>query len=278
MSILIILLSTGYSILFTGSRGNLSILLRLYSRTDRRAMKYAVAGLLRQTLSTTPAFQHDAEEIDLWLTALPSTARPPEAHAHDNTPLTNEAEAVILLLDDCFQRCLKTPYRYVEELQALCHPGNGKLEGGDPHVLPSPMLVTVLEQIQAKVNGNLLSPSDTLAAITFVRKLMLQMASKLPSLQPLDAVANRIRSLSLDSQHLGASVHAAIVREQDRLSACRYDLTAVSSPEAKRHNDSIAELMGQFQTKALGMYHSPSMHSCHQINIPLLLVCQTMTY
>lgn len=217
-------------------------------------MKSAVASLLRQTLSTTAAFQHDADEVDLWLTALPSMKRAAGAQAPDNTPLTDEAEAVIALLDDCLQRCIKTPYRYLEELQLLCEANSETRDTQDPSLLPSPMLVVVIEQLQARLNGNLLSPSDTLAVVTFVRKLMLQMASKLPSLDLLDAVANRVNALSFDSGHLGTSVHTAVARECKILAHCRSHLTAISLPRAAGLNSTVEEFLEQLERGSFGAY------------------------
>jgi nucleolar pre-ribosomal-associated protein 1 len=42
----------------------------------------------------------------------------------------------------------------------------------------SPLLMTVLEQVVAKVDGKLMTPSDTLAVFTFLRQLLVRLASK----------------------------------------------------------------------------------------------------
>ncbi|GJE99428.1 ribosome 60S biogenesis N-terminal-domain-containing protein [Phanerochaete sordida] len=224
----------------TGSRGNLSILLRLYIHTSQRPMKSAVANLLRQTLSTTAAFQHDPEEVDLWLRALPRTRRFAGAAAPDGTPLTDEGAAVLALLDDCLQRCIRTPYRYLEELQALCAPTDADAmavdsnvsAAQDPAQLPSPMLVTVLEQVSAKVNGNHVSPSDALAIVSFVRKLATGLASKVADLGVVDAIAKRLDALSLDEAHYGESVRTAVCSECELLKATRKQLTTPAVHEA----------------------------------------------
>jgi nucleolar pre-ribosomal-associated protein 1 len=218
-------------------------------------MKTAVAKLLRQTLSTTSAFQHDPDEVDLWLRSLPTTKRAPDATAPDGTPLTDEGEAVIALLDDCLQRCIKTPYRYLEELQTLCMGINANADMSnsyDPALLPSPMLATVLEQVQAKINGNLLSPSDTLAAVTFVRKLLVSFACKVSSLQVLDGAAQRVRSLTVAPEYYGESVRVGVEREGHILLATLRQLagSAVSEPEQMNHG--VDELITQAREASFG--------------------------
>ncbi|KIJ29710.1 hypothetical protein M422DRAFT_188028, partial [Sphaerobolus stellatus SS14] len=52
-----------------------------------------------------------------------------------------------------------------------------------PKSFPSPLLMTVLEQLKAKMAGQLLTPSDALAIVTFVRKLVLALATKLQDLR-----------------------------------------------------------------------------------------------
>lgn len=199
------------------SRGNLSTLLRLYARNDNTAVRHSVADLLRQTLSTTTAFQHDAGEVLLWLRALPSTKRAEGAKAPDGTPLTDETTAVITFLDDCLQRCIKTPYRYFEELQAwqsraIEDREDDSTSSEEPELSPSPLLTTVLEQFQAKTSGNLLAASDILAIVTFIRKLVRGLAGKLPSLRLLHLVVQQVDPRSWSGRNDDALMEA-VARE-----------------------------------------------------------------
>ena len=242
----------------SGSRGNLATLLRLYIRTSQRAMKTAVAKLLRQTLSNTTVFQHDPDEVDLWLRSLPTERRASHATAPDGTPLTDEGEAVIALLDDCLQRCIKTPYRYLEELQTLCTPPDEMEVDGesskaqDPALLPSPMLVTVLEQVQVKVNGKLLSSSDALAVVTFVRKLLISFITKVPSLKVVDSIAERLGSLQLEREHYGKSITAAVEREQLLLSTSLQKLSGTSDIGQHPSSAVVDEYVAQLQEASYG--------------------------
>lgn len=243
-----------------GSRGNLGILLRLYIRTSQRPMKAAVANLLRQTLSTTAAFQHDPDEVDLWLRALPVTKRFPGATAPDGTPLADEGEAVVALLDDCLQRCIKTPYRYLEELQALCAPQDAMAADGarpqDPALLPSPMLVTVLEQVQAKANGNIFAPSDALAVVSFVRRLALGLASKVAELEIAEAIASRICALILEEEYYGESVCKAVARECRFVAAVRGQLASPTAYEnMDNENEDVKQVLNRLQDLVSGGFH-----------------------
>ena len=224
-----------------GSRGNLLILLRLYTKTSRQAMKSAVTSLLRQTLSTTAAFQHDADEVELWLRSLPTTQRAPGAHTPDGTPLTDEAEAVLTVLDDCLQRCIKTPYRYLEVLQNFCTEEDAR----DPSTMPSPMLVTLLEQLQAKVAGNLLPPSDILAVVMYVRRLVRELAGKLPTLRVVDVVATRVGAMAFNGQYLGENVHRAVMREVLILQNYRQWLTGEVVVEVVGTNAAVTQFLEQ---------------------------------
>ncbi|KAI0333443.1 hypothetical protein GY45DRAFT_306027 [Cubamyces sp. BRFM 1775] len=186
----------------SGSKhSNFYILLKAYVSTPVVAVRTAIVALLRHILSAGVLFQHDADEISLWLESLPLTRRAPDAHAPDGAALTDESDGVIAFLDDCVQRCVKTPYKYVEELQALYASASTEHDrassiGERPEAYPSPLLATVLEQLSAKMKGKLLSPSDALALFAFTRKLLLRIASKSIGLALLSACVEKIAGLA----------------------------------------------------------------------------------
>jgi len=65
--------------------------------------------------------EYDPHESDLWLKALPTMRPLDDEEVTDGGPLRDEAEAVITFLDDCVQRCIKTPYRYLEDVCSLAN-------------------------------------------------------------------------------------------------------------------------------------------------------------
>ncbi|KAI0337320.1 hypothetical protein BDW22DRAFT_1383778 [Trametopsis cervina] len=259
------------------SRGNLSILLTLYIDTDTQAIKSAIATLLKRALSQTLAFQHDPHELDLWLHALPAIKRGPEARAPDDTPLSNETTAVVSFLDDCVQRCLKTPYRYLQELQESWPQtraeGGIATAAGESSALPSPLLMTALEQLEAKFSRNLLPPADCLAVVTYIRKLMLKFAGKVTTLHPLYTVAKTLQDL------LGkpgpSSIMAAISREAQAL---RSGLAQLENPIVMplEHNPTVQAFLRRVSEKVTPESQLARQHDAYSIVDWVRLVGETM--
>ncbi|KAH7907124.1 ribosome 60S biogenesis N-terminal-domain-containing protein [Hygrophoropsis aurantiaca] len=204
---------------------HLHILLKTLSTTRISALRVTLRSLLWQILSQSILFQEDPEEIDLWLTSLPSTRRGLDSGTPDGTQLTDEVEGVIAFLDDCVQRCLKTPYRYfegIQELSAQAVESAAKDEADNAanyaDILPSPLLMTVIEQLGAKLATNLLSPSDTLSIFTFVRKLLFKISGKQQDLRLLLLISNKLRSF--DAGNEVPTIKNAVQRELSILHAC----------------------------------------------------------
>lgn len=171
------------------------ILLRTLASATIPAIRTALSSLLRHVLSQSILFQEDPHECDLWLRALP-TMRPWNGEdITDNGPLLNEAEAVITFLDDCVQRCLKTPYRYLEDIRSLAQTLTSNIPSEAIYsfeIYPSPLLMTIVEQLDAKVTNKLLIPSHLLGITSFIRKILFYLLNKALDLQFLRAVAVRI--------------------------------------------------------------------------------------
>ena len=172
------------------------ILLRALASTTISAIRTALSSLLRHILSQSILFQEDPHESDLWLKALPAIRLLSDEEVHDGGPLVDEADAVISFLDDCVQRCLKTPYRYLEEIRSLSQKTLTSNPEFEPEyqlqIYPSALLMTIVEQLDAKVANKLLIPSHVLGITSFIRKLLFYLSSKQLDLQFLHAVAGRI--------------------------------------------------------------------------------------
>ena len=168
-------------------------------------------------------FLEDPHESDLWLKALP-TMRPSNEEVIDGGPLVDEVEAVITFLDDCVQRCLKTPYRYLEEVRSLAQTltlYSASEQNYSFETYPSSLLMTVVEQLDAKVANKLLVPSKVLAITSFIRKVLFYLTSKQLDLQFLHAVAAKIDAI-LRPERLSEEFpifSGAIRREVDMLHA-----------------------------------------------------------
>ncbi|KAF8164735.1 ribosome 60S biogenesis N-terminal-domain-containing protein [Crassisporium funariophilum] len=218
---------------WTGKIGSLSrnsfyILLKALTSATIPAIHTALAALLQHVLSRSILFQEDCYEPDLWLKALPQTR--PSSAGDEKVHVVDEAEAVITFVDDCVQRCLKTPYRYIEDLQSLDiaakSAGETELPNGDSGAqvdrlesYPSPLLMTVIEQLDAKITYNLLSPFHVLGVASFVRKLMYYLSSKTANLVLLRSCAAKFDSILCQEVLPPGSpvISAAIRREVDML-------------------------------------------------------------
>lgn len=178
------------------------MLLKAYNTTEVPATRLTITSLLKVVLSDSILFQEDPQEVYLWLDSLPATQRTVGAEALDGAMLTDEGDSVIDFLDDCVQRCLKTPHRYLEGRDSLAQSISTESAGSDESialdhqaVLCSPLLVVVLDQLGAKIAGKLLTPSDVLALATFVRKLVFKLSSKQRALDFLLAWTDRFDAL-----------------------------------------------------------------------------------
>ncbi|OCH95273.1 hypothetical protein OBBRIDRAFT_767994 [Obba rivulosa] len=228
------------------SRSNLSVLLKLYIETSVPATKAAITSLLQHVLSGSILFQHDTDEVTLWLESLPITERAVDAKAPDGTLLTDERRGVVSFLDDCVLRCMKTPYRYLEESQSLwtqASRGHTPVEtanaADEARRLPSPLLMTVLEQLGAKLKARILSPSDALGVVTYIRRLLWRLASKMSDLSFLHACARRLAELIQPSVLFpeSSSLSVAILHEVELAPRV---LQHLQSPEFRTSDTSSA--------------------------------------
>lgn len=174
------------------------ILLRALVSSAIPAIRTALSSLLRHVLSQSILFQEDPHESDLWLKALPTMRPSNDEEIIDGGPLSDEVEAVIIILDDCVQRCLKTPYRYLEDVRSLAQTLTLNTESQPNYpfeVYPSSLLMTIVEQLDAKVANKLLIPSQVLGITSFIRKLLFYLTSKQLDLKFLHAVAVKIDAI-----------------------------------------------------------------------------------
>jgi nucleolar pre-ribosomal-associated protein 1 len=129
---------------------------------------------------------------------------------------------VITFLDDCVQRCIKTPYRYIEELQGFIKDTTIRTPNDHLPCYPSPLLMTVIEQLNAKVGAKLLSPSDTLSLASFMRKVVVNLFMKVSNLSLLQSLSTKIDAI-LSEERLFSEYPAlttAVRREITILKSC----------------------------------------------------------
>jgi nucleolar pre-ribosomal-associated protein 1 len=106
------------------------------------------------------------------------------------------------------QLCLRAPYGYIEELSNSTTTADGYQSGGNTL---SPLLATVIEQISSKITTGL-SPLDTLAIVSFARRLIVRLAGKMESLGLLVRLSEKLFLLPvseiLEENHVVANAVA----------------------------------------------------------------------
>ncbi|KAG8877942.1 hypothetical protein FRB97_002907 [Tulasnella sp. 331] len=182
-------------------------MLRYQLTTPYEAVRQAGRVLLYRLLSRSILFEHDPSEAELWLSCLPST----RFHETSKGGADN-IDAFLHFFEDCLLRCLKTPYKYLEESLGICseceeattitdvdassRSGSSLLLYG-PSTAPSPLLFTVLEQLRLKITGNHIDAADCCPVFRFLRQYLVRLMAKHPDMQYTRRVAQTIGNLVL---------------------------------------------------------------------------------
>ncbi|RUS32619.1 hypothetical protein BC938DRAFT_474885 [Jimgerdemannia flammicorona] len=111
------------------STSHLTTLLTLYLSTNHTHVRHLVQRILHKLLSESILFQHDANEVRFWLEALPRNFLLSGVAGSDTAGVLSEDQKTVLqFMDDCIGRCLKTPYRYVDDVVNLVTAVNQRLQ------------------------------------------------------------------------------------------------------------------------------------------------------
>ena len=146
---------------------------------------------------------------------IPSSAAPnseiPEGTTVEPT-LSSDNEVLLTFLDDSIRRCLKTPYKYLEDSLHFVPSSTG--EPISPKEAPSPLLVTLLEQLAAKVKAKLLTPKEVVPIAAFIRRLAFGLVGKQRDLAYGEEVARRLDESLENSGGEAVSVEKGLLRRQ----------------------------------------------------------------
>ncbi len=123
----------------------------------------------------------------MWIDNLPSLV---DQDVPSGPELITERLHLLAFLDDCVKRCLRAPHKYMEDIVGL---GPTELERQSSS-LPSPLLATALEQLQAKVAGHVIPADAALAIIRYIRGIGISLSCKTISSRYLFAVMDKLIS------------------------------------------------------------------------------------
>ncbi|KAF9959948.1 hypothetical protein BGZ65_012938 [Modicella reniformis] len=145
-----------------GPSSHLSKLLSLFLTTAHHQIKDLTRRLISKLLAESILFQHDPSEADLWIEAIPVSN-------YGRPDLTSDQTAFLHFLDDCVARCLRAPYKYVDQASSVLTALQDSITIDDDEMQDdinkiawtltasqqqdltqsfSPLLMTVLEQFQ----------------------------------------------------------------------------------------------------------------------------------
>ena len=242
------------------SHSNLRILLQGYLETRTAALRREIGLLLRHVMAGDPLFQHDPDEVYLWLECIPPTAPRSGTKSPDGVELVDGGATVVKFLDECLLRCARTPYKYLEDLSAV-EPSPSTVSkdytedyiAKRPELFPSPVLMTLLEQVSVLVkNGP--SPSDLYSLSVFIRHLIFRLAQKMQSLWFIQAVAEKVDAIFGDNVLPSyPSITKAVRREFRILRACLAGLEGPPLGTPGTITDQIQTFLAKIEGMPLGM-------------------------
>ncbi|KAJ7069818.1 ribosome 60S biogenesis N-terminal-domain-containing protein [Mycena amicta] len=235
------------------------VLLDAFCSCKIPALQRTMRSLIVNFLSQSVIFYGNPDEPSLWISAIPLASmkdEPPEGLSHSEA-----ATEVVAFLDDCIQRCLKKSNQYIEEMQAL--------QFSD---LPSPLIMTALEQLRAKSTS--MQPSHLLAIVMFLRRVVLRLSSVQRDLAFLLRIVERIdqvlsgaspatrRQISAMRQHLPPTHIGRALDDADITSHPRFDslfVNAAVSDIAQRREtliNAISPIVADFKQAICLVGHS----------------------
>lgn len=242
------------------SHSNLRILLQGYLETRTIALRREIGLLLRHVMAGDPLFQHDPDEIHLWLECIPSTSSRGGTKSPDGVELVDGGAIVVKFLDECFLRCTRTPYKYLEDLSATTLSPSPSSEDHTedsitkrPELFPSPVVMTLLEQLAVLVKKNP-SPSDLYSLSVFVRHLIFKLAQKIQSLWFTQVVMEKVDRMFCDDVLPGyPSITKAVRREFQILRECLAGLADPPPGISRVVTDQIQTFLAKIEGTPLGM-------------------------
>ncbi|KAG8727300.1 hypothetical protein FRC11_013544, partial [Ceratobasidium sp. 423] len=138
-------------------------LLALHLRTPYAQLRAASAALIARLFGTSVLFEHDPNEVTAWIESFPRNKYTSSPNAED------DITTFLGFFDDVLSRCAKTPYKYLEQGKQLYSSSSDILR------MPSPLLMTVLEQLRHKP----MEPASRRLVASFLSRLVKLLVGKM---------------------------------------------------------------------------------------------------
>ncbi|WVR03656.1 hypothetical protein IAU60_000651 [Kwoniella sp. DSM 27419] len=197
-------------------------ILLLQLSTQQKITQLKTVSLLQHLLLPTLLFEHDPSELSIWLDALPRAS-----NTVSGPMLLAQQIHLLSFLDDCFRRVSKTPYRYIEDSFALVP---DFFEYTRPTEMISPVIMAIIEQINAKIMGQLISTEAAGVVLVYMRRVILALVGKQKEMTFLSAVVGKFEEMLSKAKEAGQ----ARVGLKDVVSDMARDLAVVVGKKAKK--------------------------------------------
>ncbi|CAE6436478.1 unnamed protein product [Rhizoctonia solani] len=194
-------------------------LLALHLRTPYPPLRTASSALITRLLGASVLFEHDPREVTAWIESLPR-------HKHSSSPHAEDDIATFLaFFDDVLSRCIKTPYKYLEQGKQLYAHSNDIMR------MPSPLLMAVLEQLRHKP----MEPLSRRVVGSFLARLVRLLVGKM-EVRDAKAISGYMRDVFIKEGEASSGLRVVVGLEaflEDLVSVeGRMDADVVSTPAA----------------------------------------------
>lgn len=152
------------------SKSHLHGLLSLLLSTSNKHVATLTRKLLVKTLSDTFMFNHDSEEINIWLDSLPRKLIKNSEKQEASSQISDEQMLILNYLDDCINRFTKAQYKYMDSALEIVKQTNSEIQADSENerlalsILNqsslidrqpfSPLLITFMEQFGYVKDGS----------------------------------------------------------------------------------------------------------------------------
>lgn len=153
-------------------------ILQLHLSTHNLVTRTMTTTLLERLLHPSLLFEHDPTELNIWLDALPVIA---EGYG---AMFTAQQVYLLSFVDECVRRCTKTAHRYIEEAAAVAPL--------TPRETASPLLMTMVEQLRAKLLGMHIATEAAAVVANYLRRVLIGLLSKQSNTGFVEAITQRL--------------------------------------------------------------------------------------
>ncbi|TXT07482.1 hypothetical protein VHUM_03202 [Vanrija humicola] len=170
-------------------------ILQLHLSTRNNVTNAMTTTLLHRLLVPSLLFEHDPVELEIWLNALPRISDTVSG------PMFIAQQIYLLsFLDDCVRRATKAPHKYIEEAAAVVP----NLSGQE---VASPLLLTMCEQLHAKLMGLHIATEAAAVVINYLRRVVIGLLGKQGSKDFVAAIIGRIGATVQSAKDAGQPRH-----------------------------------------------------------------------